>query len=619
MYMNLAAGRRRRAAGGAGGAPPTNIVPPLLALVDQNGSDALQYTPGVWPPGAEVTASLWINGVFERVQGTGGTTTNLVLPEWRGYPAEVREVATNPSSGAVTNLTSNVVSVPFIPGVSNLLVGTQGGVYGFTDGAFGGLAPANLEGYVVASLTVDAGNVTTLRLNGGVQALNVNRVAVDFGNGVWQLDWNSGSGAYVGPATGSYAFLQAALGTTIPITLVMSPVNVTAPTLTLVDITTANYGRGTWAHGPTTYLAELWTDDGAGNQAQVAAAVPPGDIAIQPEWLGLSLVLYELGRNDAGNGSEGFVESNLLQMPTAEEVMIDFLAGTPGFYLKPDDPTTLFQDSAGTVPVTANGQPVGRINGAGGTTTPVFSMGTVAQQPTYAAPGRILGDGVDDLLGGPTPWAFNNMPCCFLCFNAEVVSLPVTGDAFWGFANNQTVFVQLNLDSAGSLLLLVQNVTSPPVTAAIMLPGVRKTITVLCDWTGEGRYEVFVDGVSVTSIVPGPVAAPVHSNINRHRLLSNIANTLQPVNAKIGRFVLSNVRPNPFEQAALEAWVSDGPFDPSPPAPPRSEQRWVEPTDFTSISKVDGLVTHNGRTWRNIAATGNLGEPGIFYGWEAVT
>jgi len=82
-----------------------------------------------------------------------------------------------------------------------------------------------------------------------------------------------------------------------------------------------------------------------------------------------------------------------------------FQADEPGIWLDPSDLTTLFQDSAGTTPVTAAGQPVGRVldkSGNGNHAT----QATAASRPTYqvdaSGRGYLSFDGVDDFLLTPT-------------------------------------------------------------------------------------------------------------------------------------------------------------------------------------------------------------------------
>jgi hypothetical protein len=76
-----------------------------------------------------------------------------------------------------------------------------------------------------------------------------------------------------------------------------------------------------------------------------------------------------------------------------------FAAGEQGVWYDPSDLSTLFQDSAGTTPVTAAGQPVGRMldkSGRGNHATQAIS----AQRPTYqidaAGKPHLSFDGIDD-------------------------------------------------------------------------------------------------------------------------------------------------------------------------------------------------------------------------------
>lgn len=55
--------------------------------------------------------------------------------------------------------------------------------------------------------------------------------------------------------------------------------------------------------------------------------------------------------------------------------------GKLGFYIDPDDRSTLFQDAAGTTPVTAVGQPVGRVMDKSGRGLH-FTQGTAGNRPT---------------------------------------------------------------------------------------------------------------------------------------------------------------------------------------------------------------------------------------------
>jgi len=81
-----------------------------------------------------------------------------------------------------------------------------------------------------------------------------------------------------------------------------------------------------------------------------------------------------------------------------------FRAGLHGAWFDPSDPGSLFQDAAGTIPVTAPGQPVGRMtdkSGAGHHAT----QANASARPVYRAQGArhwLEFDGVDDFMVLPT-------------------------------------------------------------------------------------------------------------------------------------------------------------------------------------------------------------------------
>ncbi|NJO55532.1 MAG: hypothetical protein HC834_03300 [Rhodospirillales bacterium] len=94
------------------------------------------------------------------------------------------------------------------------------------------------------------------------------------------------------------------------------------------------------------------------------------------------------------------------------------LAGTTGFALDPSDLSTLFQDTAGTVPVTTAGQAVARINSKWGTTAYEFAQAAAANRPA-SSDLRSLAFAVDDLLDIGSNRFFSNE--VGMTFTARVV------------------------------------------------------------------------------------------------------------------------------------------------------------------------------------------------------
>ena len=81
---------------------------------------------------------------------------------------------------------------------------------------------------------------------------------------------------------------------------------------------------------------------------------------------------------------------------TKFDPLVLFAGGKQGVWYDPSDKTTLFQDAAGTVPVTTNGNPVGKMLDKSGNNNHATQT-TVTERPLYnTEPSRLLLDKVDD-------------------------------------------------------------------------------------------------------------------------------------------------------------------------------------------------------------------------------
>lgn len=90
-----------------------------------------------------------------------------------------------------------------------------------------------------------------------------------------------------------------------------------------------------------------------------------------------------------------------------------FAAGEQGVWFDPSDFSSMFQDSAGTIPVTAAGQPVGKINDKSGRGNHA-TQATAASRPTLQQDGTgryyLDFDGVDDCMAtGNIPYTTDKM------------------------------------------------------------------------------------------------------------------------------------------------------------------------------------------------------------------
>lgn len=96
----------------------------------------------------------------------------------------------------------------------------------------------------------------------------------------------------------------------------------------------------------------------------------------------------------------GMLLLGILSSAMSSSIRPLFANGEQGLWYDPSDLSTLFQDSAGTIPVTADGDPVGLILDKSGLGNHAFQV-TLASRPTYRTDGTLHWlefDGVNDWL-----------------------------------------------------------------------------------------------------------------------------------------------------------------------------------------------------------------------------
>lgn len=117
-----------------------------------------------------------------------------------------------------------------------------------------------------------------------------------------------------------------------------------------------------------------------------------------------------------------------------------FAAGEQGLWLDPSDLSTLFQDDGGTVPVTADGDPVGLILDKSGNGNHA-SQATLASRPTYRTDGTLHWlefDGVDDGLVTTAVLPINTTDEVTLCIGQKHLVNSPTGYIVELSPNRQT-------------------------------------------------------------------------------------------------------------------------------------------------------------------------------------
>jgi hypothetical protein len=149
-----------------------------------------------------------------------------------------------------------------------------------------------------------------------------------------------------------------------------------------------------------------------------------------------------------------------------------FATSEPGVWLDPSDLTTMFQDTAGTIPVTAPGQSVARINdksGRGNNAT----QATAASRPTYQVDGNGRGylsfDGVDDFLVTPTITPGIDKAQVFAGVRklSDAAAGMLVESSFNSVSNNGSFYVTAPEPTTSSYKFLSRGTFNSPVSASL--------------------------------------------------------------------------------------------------------------------------------------------------------
>jgi hypothetical protein len=362
--------------------------------------------------------------------------------------------------------------VPPIVGTHAMLVGTQGGAYGFADGIFGDLTPSTIDGFEVSYLQ-EAADILRLSFIGDVQLAGATIVSI---LGAWpgaqtlQLVWSPGTSAYVSPV--------------------------------LPDLNN-------------------WFAAQVGNTIQL---------------------------NIAHDGA------------TLSEQVEAMLAGTASVALDPRDFSTMWQDAAGTVPVTADNQPVGRIVSRFGDLTAAFSQATVAAQPS-ALGGELNFDGVNDLLimaAGLSVFANRPGAAWIAKITKTALGTTVSNRILQGSANASSVTERFSFtttttdDGTSAISRRPDSAAFARNLNALMPTLVPTVIAAVADWAGANVLRSYIDGALIQTTA-FPTAAANSDATPSNRISVGVSSQA----SRIGRVLLLSFAPTDQQRAVLEAWVAE--------------------------------------------------------------
>lgn len=184
--------------------------------------------------------------------------------------------------------------------------------------------------------------------------------------------------------------------------------DVTAPTITSAN-PSGTYAENTPISGTlTANEAVTWSKSGT-DQALITLNSSTGtwSITATPDFETKASYSWTFTATDgAGNATHQVVAVTITDVVEGGDTAISslFAGGEQGVWFDPSDITTMFQDTAGTVPVTAAGQSVARINDKSGRGNHA-TQATAGSRPTYqvdGARGYLLFDGTDDFMVTPS-------------------------------------------------------------------------------------------------------------------------------------------------------------------------------------------------------------------------
>lgn len=252
--------------------------------------------------------------------------------------------------------------------------------------------------------------------------------------------------------------------------------------------------------------------------------------------------------------------------PSLSDQVQAILAGTTGFALDPSDLTTLDQVSGGGTPVTAPGDPVGRIASKWGTTTYNFLQATAGQRPAWNA-GSLLGDGVDDFMASTDlqNWA-NSLPAVFVCARVQkpasaAVERTIFSANYAASVNNSKF--RGRVDPSEVFILDGRRVVADATTAmngSAMVSASPITVSALFDPNGAGTKQAWKGGVSEGAAVAFTTTGLYDAGASsRVRIFASPTTSTGSAfwSGNIGRMVWLPFAPSSGQRATIEAWVAE--------------------------------------------------------------
>lgn len=232
-----------------------------------------------------------------------------------------------------------------------------------------------------------------------------------------------------------------------------------------------------------------------------------------------------------------------------------FGAGQAGAFYDPSDLSTLFQDSAGTTPVTADGDPVGRILDLSGNDNHL-TQATAGKRLTYRVDGGtswIESDGVNDVLTCSLNLTGTDKVFCGLALRklsdaSARIPLAFNGNAPGGF-----YYAVPHSNGADSYRIVYRGSSVVTNTVAGYAAPITNVVSAVMDRAAP-LLSLRVDGVA--NNVTTAVGAGNFANATL-AVGANDAASAAPFNGRFCGIVISGALPTTAQINAIEAWLAD--------------------------------------------------------------
>jgi len=222
-----------------------------------------------------------------------------------------------------------------------------------------------------------------------------------------------------------------------------------------------------------------------------------------------------------------------------------FASGEQGVFFDPSDLSTMFQDSAGLTPVTADGQPVGKILDKSGRGNHA-SQATASKRPLYKTSGGLHWlqfDGVDDVLVTASAIGISAAPISY----------------FFGLVNNNTS-VEKWISASTRYTLSAQPSGVPRFTAASAKDYDGSTgffvqsVKTIGAWLYDNLFDVsFRKDGALRETVLGSIDAHVNENILS---IGATPNSGFPLNGNVYSLIILGRLATTQEITDTETWVA---------------------------------------------------------------